>query len=307
MFCNQNAIAGRPVSLEEVTEQIRIGLQKCAPAIPQVAFYGGSFTALSDEAQTAYLDAVQPFLKNGSVREIRLSTRPDAIDEACAARLFAAGVREIELGAQSMENPVLLASGRGHTAEDTRIASRIIKKFGFRLVLQMMVGLPGETSSKTTAHEIISLAPDAVRIYPVAVVKGTPLELLWREGQYQPLTLEQGVSICADLLELFSEHGIAVIRMGLHPTLELDHAVCAGVYHPAFGELVRSECFYRKARTILEKTEREQILMVHPSRLSCMIGQKKKNLIRLKEEFGQNIRVITGTVDENEIKRTSQE
>ena len=290
---------------EDVTEQIRIGLLKCAPQIPQVAFYGGSFTALPEALQTEYLNAVQPFLQNGSVREIRLSTRPDAMDESCAARLFRAGVREIELGAQSMENHVLLASGRGHTAQDTEAAAQIVKTFGFRLVLQMMVGLPEETSPIETAHRLIALRPDAVRIYPVAVVKDTPLEAMWKNGTYRPLSLERGVELCADLWELFAKADITVIRMGLNPTPELDRAVCAGVYHPAFGELVHSERFYRKARALLEVTDVEQTLVVHPSRLSCMIGQKKNNLIRLKKEFGEKLRIISGDAGEEEIKRTS--
>lgn len=302
VFCDQHAIAGAPVRAEDVTGQIKAGLSKCAPEIPQVAFYGGSFTALPEPLQTEYLTAVQPFLENGRVREIRLSTRPDAIDEACAARLFAAGVREIELGAQSMEDAVLLASGRGHTAEDTRAAARIVKRFGFRLVLQMMVGLPAATSPMTTARELASLQPDAVRIYPVAVVQNTPLEAMWKNGAYCPLSLEEGVAVCADLWEVFSAENIPVIRMGLHPTSELDRAVCAGVYHPAFGDLVHSERFYRKAGKLLQKTDREQILIVCKSRLSVMIGQKQNNLIRLKKEFGENLRIIAGDVEEEEIK-----
>jgi len=305
VFCDQTAIAGQSVAPADVSRIIEEGLVKCAPKIPQVAFYGGSFTALPEKEQTEFLDAVRPFLDAGKVCGIRLSTRPDAIDETIAKRLKAAGVTEVELGAQSMEDAALKASGRGHTATDTVSAVRILKEYGFSVVLQMMVGLPGEQNSIYTAREIVKLSPDAVRIYPIAVVKGTPLERLWRDGKYVPLTLEQGVEICAKLSGLFEEHHIPVIRMGLNPSETLEQSVCAGVYHPAFGELVLSAQYYQKARGLLQGIQGKVTLIVPRGHTSRMVGQKRENILRLEREIGVQIAVKEGNVLNMEIERAS--
>lgn len=302
VFCDQTKIAGEAVSPDAIVTLIEEGLCACTPAIPQVAFYGGSFTALPEDLQEAYLQAVQPYLQSGRVSGIRLSTRPDAIDDRIIQRLKSAGVVEVELGAQSMDDVVLRASGRGHTAEDTRIAARKLKDAGFSLVLQMMVGLPQEKDPMDTARELIALSPDAVRIYPVAVVRGTPLEKLWNRGEYTALKLSQGVELCARLWEMFAKHGISVIRMGLHPSEALEVSVCDGVYHPAFGELVHAERYYQKARTLLQGLSGTVTLLVHPSRVSCMIGQKRKNIQKLEEEFPVKICVKQAVIPEEEIK-----
>lgn len=302
VFCNQHAIAGETVTRDMVQSRIAAGLKKCAPEIPQVAFYGGSFTALPAQLQEGYLSAVKPYLDRGEVSGIRVSTRPDAIDEEVIQRLCAARVDTVELGAQSMEEEALKASGRGHAAEDTVRAVNMLKSAGIAVVLQMMVGLPEERDPLYTARELIALAPCAVRIYPVAVVAKTPLEILWKEGKYRPLSISEGVSICAKLSELFEMHGIPIIRMGLNPSAELDRTVLAGVYHPAFGELVQSERYYEKAKRLLNGVQGSVILRVHPSRISCMVGQKKQNLLRLREEYGLNLCVKAGEVRDGEIQ-----
>lgn len=302
VFCDQTKIAGAPVSPGEVVSLIEQGLLACSPEAPQVAFYGGSFTALPSDLQDAYLDAVGPYLQNGSVSGIRLSTRPDSIDDRVIERLKSKGVVEVELGAQSMDDAVLRAAGRGHTAEDTRSAARKLKRAGFSLVLQMMVGLPQEKDPMATAQALIALKPSAVRIYPVAVVRGTPLETLWRRGEYTALELSQGVLLCARLWELFQSHHIPVIRMGLHPSKDLDASVCAGVYHPAFGELVHAERYYQKARKLVKGLSGTITLLVHPSKVSCMIGQNRNNLEKLEQEFPIKLRVKQAAVLEEEIQ-----
>lgn len=305
VFCDQTAIAGESVSPADVPGIIEEGLKRCAPHIPQVAFYGGSFTALPEEEQNQFLDAVRPFLNRKSVSGIRLSTRPDAIDRSVVKRLKAAGVVEVELGAQSMEDDALRAAGRGHTSADTVEAVRILQENGFSVVLQMMVGLPCERDPIYTAREIIKLSPDAVRIYPIAVVDGTPLARLWREGKYTPLTLEQGVEICADLSKLFEENHIPIIRMGLNPSETLSRAVCAGVYHPAFGELVYAKRYYRKACVLLQGVQENATIIVPRGHTSRMVGQKKENLLRLEREFGIQITVKEGSVFDMAIERAS--
>ncbi len=253
---------------------------------PQAAFYGGSFTAIPVDEQEALLEVTDSFLHTGQLSSVRLSTRPDAIDIPTLERLRRHGVSVIELGAQSMDNEVLRRAARGHTAEDTVRASRLVRAAGFSLVLQTMAGLPGDTRETVcrTAQRIAALQPDGVRIYPVAVLPDTELYDLWRAGAYTPLDVETAAVWCADMLDVFRRANIPVLRIGLNPTEELSCTVAAGAYHPAMGELVWNELWYRRLRARLER-QKDGILMVPARELSRAIGQKRRNVLRLQREF----------------------
>lgn len=301
VFCDQRKITGMdtPVTPEMAQEQIREGLSHAGEGC-EVAFYGGSFTALLPETQEALLGAAAPFLRSGEVRALRVSTRPDAIDEQVCIRLRAYGVKTVELGCQSVDDRVLELSGRGHTGADIIRAARLLKREGFSLILQMMTGLPEDdgAASRRTAQTLAALKPDGVRIYPTVVLKGTELERQLLLGSYREHRVEDAVPLCAELYELFLAAGIPVIRLGLNPTEDLSGGeAVAGAYHPALGELVLSELFLRRARTLLrEKTLPEgAVLSVHPSRISVMVGQKRRNLRILQGEFGLKwIKVVPG-------------
>jgi histone acetyltransferase (RNA polymerase elongator complex component) len=257
----------------------------------ELAFYGGSFTAIEAAQQEELLSAAMPYVADGTVDSIRLSTRPDAIDDAVVARLRRYGVQTVELGAQSMVDEVLYQSGRGHTAQDTVQAVGQLKKAGFSCVLQMMTGLPGSNEERDveTARRIIALAPDGVRIYPTVIVKDTPLEELWRAGRYQEHTVEEAVQTCVRILPMMEQAGIPIIRLGLNPTQELSGgAAVGGAYHPAFGELVRAELLRRQAAALLEGVSQGSrvVLGVAPERVSPMIGQHRQNILRLTAQFG---------------------
>ena len=279
VFCNQRRISGaqEPAGVENVKNAI-----ESAAALPrngakrQLAFYGGSFTAIPAAEQTALLSAAKEALDRGEIDAIRLSTRPDAIDAAVLKRLRDYGVETVELGAQSMDDEVLLLSGRGHRAEDVESASQQIKAAGFRLILQMMTGLPGDTDERSleTARRIAALKPDGVRIYPTVIVRDTALYDLWRAGRYQEHTVEDAVRCCAKLLPVFEEAGIPVIRLGLNPTDELSGGDAAGgAYHPALGELVKSRIMLEKAMALLRGTPPGSavVLAVAPGRISQMV------------------------------------
>ena len=240
--------------------------------------------------QQELLQAAAPYLADGTVRAIRLSTRPDAVDEAILDRLKGYGVETVELGAQSMFDEVLAASGRGHTAADTVRAAALVKGAGLKLVLQMMTGLPGSDRARDvqTARRLIALGPDGARIYPTVIVRGTALEELWRAGLYKEHTVSDAVAVCADILPLFEAAGVPVIRLGLNPTAELSHGgAVGGAYHPALGELVRSEVLRRQAAALLEGVApgSRVTLGVAPERASAMIGQHRDNIRALTERF----------------------
>ncbi len=184
----------------------------------EIGFFGGNFTGIPLDDQEKYLQVAQPFLEKGIVQGIRLSTRPDYIDEQGLHLLKKYGVTTIELGAQSMDNDVLQQSARGHTAEDVENASRMIIAAGFRLGLQMMVGLPGDTLEKSvfTARKIIELGACETRIYPVLVIKGTKMAEWYEQGKYKPLSMEEAVFWVKTILPLFEDAGVEVTRVGLH-------------------------------------------------------------------------------------------
>lgn len=294
VFCNQRRISGStmPAAPDDVEKAI-----SNAAALPrtgvkrQLAFYGGSFTAIPAAEQTALLAAAKAHLDTGEIDAIRLSTRPDAIDEAILKRLKYYGVETIELGAQSMCDEVLLIAGRGHTAADVEAASKMIKAAGFRLILQMMTGLPGDTKERSieTAKKIIALAPDGVRVYPTVIVRDTALFDLWQAGRYKEHSVEEAVDWCAALVPLFEAAGIPIIRLGLNPTEELSGGAAAGgAYHPALGELVKSRLMLYRAREVLAGVQpgAAVVLGTEAGRISQLVGQHRCNVAALTVEFG---------------------
>lgn len=293
VFCNQRRISGAQKSA--TAADVKNSIAQAAAFLPpggkrQLAFYGGSFTAIDAAQQEELLTAAKQALDRGEIDAIRLSTRPDAIDAEVLARLRRFGVETVELGAQSMDGEVLRLAGRGHTAADVERAARLVREAGFRLVLQMMTGLPGDTDEKAleTARRLIALRPDGVRIYPTVIVRDTALYDQWRAGLYREHTVEDAVRVCAKLLPLFEAAGIPVIRLGLNPTQELsDGAAVAGAYHPALGELVKSRLCLERARALLRGIEpgSRVCLGVGRGMRSQMTGQHRENLRRLTEEF----------------------
>ncbi len=310
VFCDQRCISG---SKESATaETVRKAIKAAAALLPngakrQLAFYGGSFTAIPAAVQEELLGAAAEAIKSGEIDAVRLSTRPDAIDEETLARLRRFGVETVELGAQSMDDDVLRLSGRGHTAADVDKAAAAVRSAGFRLILQMMTGLPGDSDEKDleTARRLISLRPDGVRIYPAVVLRGTTLWEMWRRGEYRAHTVEDAVRVCARLLPLFEAAGVPVIRLGLNPTEELSSGeAVAGAYHPALGELVKSRVMLQKARAQLEgvRPGSRVTLGTAERSLSQAIGQRRENLRSLRDEFDlSEIKVIPADVNEGEI------
>ena len=307
VFCNQKRISGMasPATAKTVREEL--------DPLPdgagyELAFYGGSFTAIDPARQEELLAAAAPYREKGCVVSIRVSTRPDSIDEAALARLRRYGVETVELGAQSMADAVLMASGRGHTAADTRCAASMVKASGFRLILQMMTGLPGSDyeTDIATAKALLSLRPDGVRIYPTVVIRDTALEQMWRDGRYREHTVSDAVETCAAILPLFEKAGIPVIRLGLNPTEELsDGAAVAGAYHPALGELVRSRILRNRAEEELCKlnVDGRITLLVASGDYSAMIGQHRENMLYFQKRFPHiELRVKSADIPHGEIQ-----
>ncbi|HNX60326.1 MAG TPA: radical SAM protein, partial [Spirochaetota bacterium] len=254
VFCNQGRISGRTSPVEP--SAVRATVLKYIEGIPsgtivEAAFFGGSFTAIPADRQEALLNEAFACLREGLISNIRLSTRPDCIDTGVIERLSRYGVRTVELGAQSFDDEILIRSKRGHSRADIFRASDLLVRGGFELVLQLMIGLPGETPStiRESAASAASLSPAGVRIYPTLVVAGTELAKLFESGEYIPLSMDKAIAYSAELISFFELKGIRVLRTGIHPMEHAEESVIAGPYHPAFGFLARS----RVRRNELEK------------------------------------------------------
>lgn len=314
VFCNQRRISGslKPAGPEDVTAALEKGLPLC-PSPPQLAFYGGSFTAIPAAEQEALLGAARPYLAYGRISGIRLSTRPDAISREILDRLSRYGVDTVELGAQSMDDGVLAECARGHTAADTERAARLIKERGFQLILQMMTGLPGSSDEKdvATAKKLAALWPDGVRIYPTVILRDTELYDRFLAGTCREHTVEDAVRVCAEILPLFEAAGIPVIRLGLNPTDDLSGGDAAGgAYHPALGELVKSRVLLNRARALMKDfSGGAAVIEVPAAKISQMTGQHRENIEALRREFNlSSVRVAAsqGTRDELRIYPESE-
>jgi len=294
IFCDQEKITGHHnlPTPEEVLQTIRQHLSTIPDpgSITEIGFFGGTFTGLPLNTQEMYLNLVRPFLKEGSVSGIRLSTRPDYITFGILDHLQKYQVTTIELGAQSMHDVVLRSSFRGHSSAETEKSASMIKKRGFSLGLQMMIGLPGdsEDTDRLTVEKFIEMEADFVRVYPVLVIRGTPLETLFKSGEYRPLTLEEAVSRAKNVLQVFDLHSIPVIRMGLHPSDGLlNHTdLVAGPFHPSFREFVLTSIWYdRILGSINGIVNRKITITVNPSDLNHAIGYYGRNRNALLERF----------------------
>lgn len=271
----------------------------------EAAFFGGSFTGIPIEEQSELLSAANEYLKKGFIDGIRLSTRPDYIDKTILDNLQKYGVTTIELGVQSMDNGVLKESNRGHTREDVIKAAGIIREYPFTLGLQMMTGLPGDTDVKSlrTADEIVALKPDIVRIYPTLTIKDTFLEKMYKSGKYRPQTVDEAVNLAKQLLLKFEANNITVIRIGLQSTEEISESgsVVAGPVHSSFRELVESSIYYDIISDKLGNAECKRAdVFVNPKEISKAVGNKRKNVIKIKQERNIDIKIHA---DENLKKR----
>ena len=302
-FCNQRTISGKSKAPEisearNTIEEYLSGGKKAE----QIAFFGGSFTGIDVKKQNEYLSLAEEYIKKGLVKSIRLSTRPDYIDYETVKRLISYGVKNIELGAQSMDEKVLLLAKRGHSAYDVETAAEIINKSGAVLGLQMMTGLPGDTHAKClyTAKRFRELSAKETRIYPTVVLRGTYLERMLQKGEYTPQSVENAVEISAKLYRFFTQNGISVLRIGLPDGEDLRENYIAGAYHPSLGEMVIS-------RDIRNRIEEEAAhgnvkIFVNPRFLSKVNGNKRCNIKYFKEKGIKLNIVLDSQTEEYELR-----
>jgi histone acetyltransferase (RNA polymerase elongator complex component) len=295
IYCDQPTISGTsqaPWNRNSICQYVQSYLTPHRRHPVQLAFYGGSFTLLSEARQRLLLESVQEFIRRGQVHSLRLSTRPDGIEESNLRFLQTMGVNTIELGVQSLNDRVLAAAARGHSSKKTYEATRKLKKHGFEVGLQLMPGLPRDNRETflKTVEKSIALAPSFVRIYPTIVLSSTPLERLLRSGRYKPLSLKEAVDWCKESKKLFDSASIPVIRMGLQPTSTLEEPgrIVAGPYHPALGQLVNSAIWHEKISPALRKASLKSphlVIQAPLRQLSEIRGHRNSNILGWLEEL----------------------
>ena len=306
-FCNQRKISGQQknVTEQDVRDTIEyyLNIFKSKKAYKEVAFFGGSFTGIDIDIQERLLSTAYEYIKSKKIDGIRISTRPDYIDKETLKRLKKYKVKTIELGVQSTNNYILKKTKRGHTYEDVKNASKLIRKYGFTLGHQMMVGLPESTrlDELNTAKDLAKLKPKIVRIYPVLVIKDTELEQEFLNGEYEPLTINQTVEICKELCQFFEKKKIKVIRIGLQSTDTIispdkkGSEVVAGPYHENLRQIIDSSFYYDNLKQKLKKIDsrvKEIRITVNPTIINDVIGYKRENIKKIKEIYNLDVKVM---------------
>ncbi len=291
-FCNQRSISGsnKDITAQDVHAAAQTAIKSLsaqAAAGGEIAFFGGSFTMVEHEYMISLLEAAHEYIRNGTFKGIRISTRPDGITPEICDILKKYGVTAVELGAQSLDDRVLQMNERGHSAKQVEDATLMLKEYDLEVGLQMMTGLYGseDSDSLETAAKIVALKPDTVRIYPTVVIKGTRLYELMKSGEFIPKGISETVDLCAKLIPMFENAGIKVIRVGLHSGGDVEDGYAGGAYHPALRELCEGRIYYNNALSLLEKLGGgSYILTVNSREISKMTGQKKENLLKLREK-----------------------
>jgi histone acetyltransferase (RNA polymerase elongator complex component) len=298
VFCNQNTITASDshmngAKVREVMESRLLDLEPLGLETIEAAFYGGSFTGLPLEIQREFLQTVLPYKQSGRIQKIRLSTRPDYINTEILELLQTYTVDIIELGVQSFDNQVLSLSNRGHTVEQTIDACRLIKEAGFSLGIQLMIGLPGDSIKIAfqSALKTVEIHPNFVRIYPTVILEGSQLADMFNCGTYSSLSTEEAVDIAKEMVRLFDQHKIPVIRLGLKSTDNISATTdLAGAYHPAFRQLVEGALAFDEMEAQLRFIGIQAgsvVLSAHPKSFSNLIGHKGINKQRFSEEYPQ--------------------
>lgn len=313
VFCNQKRITGKgtvQVNKKYATDIVEEYIKTIDEnTMTELAFFGGSFTAIEKELQEELLEVGKFYKDNGTVQRIRMSTRPDAIDDEILNIQKKYGVDIIELGIQSLDDDVLKKSNRGHTRADCFNASKLIKEYGFTLGHQVMPGLPGSSRQKDiqTCIDSISMRPDIVRIYPTLIIKDTQLLYMYECGEYSPLKLHEAVEITAHIYSLYASENINVIRIGLQNTETINEHedVVGGPFHPAFRQLVEEEIYLVSLVNEFKKMKLNDSnikICANNKNISNIAGQNKANLKKLKELLSIDSISFSNITDENMVE-----
>lgn len=305
VFCNQKKITARSsnVTMSDVRNTIETylsTLEGSSVETIEVAFFGGSFTGIPMEEQSAFLSVAKEYKDSGRIDKIHMSTRPDYVNEEILDNLKRYDADTIELGVQSFDDEVLKRAGRGHNSQVVYESSRLIKDYGFQLGIQLMVGLPGDTMEKAvySARETVKIGPSIARLYPTIVINDTELYNMYMRGEYQPLTQDEAIVRTKAMYEIIDEAGIKIIRVGLKSSdlINENGEISGNTYHPAFRQLVEGEIARERVeKQLMELGLNEIPVQTHspvkvdifscPESFSNMVGHKAANKTYLQAKY----------------------
>lgn len=286
IYCDQHKIsAAKHLDPLQHLSAAAAFIQRNAGRTKEIAFYGGSFTALSPAYRQQLLTAYAQIIDADT--SFRISTHPLYISEPILQQCREQGIKCIELGIQDFSTAVLNASGRGYDSIRAREAALMVKAAGFKLGIQLMPGLPGSTaeSIKYNMQQLVEILPHYLRLYPLVVIKGTTLVDAYQQGLYQPLSLDAAVAICADYYELAQAQQIKIIKLGLPSNLD-PQEILAGPFHPAFGQFVQAELLIRNylghhlqnKEIILDKFQ-QSLLSGHHGKYQAILQERLANCV----------------------------
>lgn len=294
VYCNQYATTsdacGTPDRAVKMIRRLAERIISGAERPSELAFYGGTFTALPVKTMTTLLELASDYVEKGIFTGIRFSTRPDALGRQVMNILMDYPISTVELGVQSLDDRVLRASRRGYESPVVYEAAFQVRSSGWKLGIQLMPGLPEDTLDVfgKTVRETCAIKPDFVRIYPTIVLRGTLLEKWYHEGAYRPLSLKEAINWCVQAFTEFESSGIKVIRMGLQATEDLNRgSVVAGPYHPAFGYLVKVHVWRKCVDAAIASIEDRESVTIVVSRkfISECVGPGRINVRYWKRQW----------------------
>ncbi len=301
VFCNQKKITSREGDVRP--EDVRNTIEEWLTTLSQVetvevSFYGGSFTGIPMEQQTAFLKVAKEYKDLGKIDAIHLSTRPDYINCDILDNLRKYSVDVIELGVQSFSERVLQMSGRGHDAACVYKACDLIKSYGFTLGIQLMIGLPGDSMETCvySAMETVKIGPAIARLYPTVTIGDTELYSMMERGEYTPLSLEEAVSRTKAMYEILDDAGINIIRVGLKASEIMERQIG---FHPAFRQLVESEIAKERIEEQLASLPTDCAIMISANSHSFgnIYGHKGHNREYFAKKYPHLL--IKGVVDDS--------
>jgi len=263
VFCDQTVTAGSaPTRLtpallvswvEEARKQTGHDMKGSPTQICEIAYFGATFTGLPLAEQNAWLQAARTLIQRGLAHSVRISTRPDHLEDETIRRLVDQGVRTVELGVQSLSTPVLSLSQRDYDAATAESAILRLMKAGCNVVVQLMPFLPGATQEDDlyAARRVALLRPHGLRLFPTLVLQGTRLADWYQRGEYTPAGYAQAAHRCAEMMYPALETGVRVLRIGLQDSESLRSHLVAGPHHPALGELAWASVLSRLVAEVL--------------------------------------------------------
>lgn len=208
IFCNaRGSGTGAHTRGLTITDQLLQGKKYLARRYKAKKFlaYFQSFSntyAPIDKLQKLYDEA----LAVEDIVGLSIGTRPDCVDLPVLELLQDYAGHHliwIEYGLQSASDKTLELINRGHDVQCFKDAVRATLNRGIKICAHVILGLPGETRSDIlqTARTISDLGIDGVKLHLLYVVKGTPLEALYRQGDYRCLEQQAYIDLVCDFLE----------------------------------------------------------------------------------------------------------